>query len=180
MAWVRFGVSAIYLERTAGGAKAATDNAAQHECLGYFFSPHLYACDSRLRHVVCAAVIRAGNIRRNRNRLFVVRHRACGLVFAEVARASVGCGVTSGNGRVVVYVRAGEVMPRHSPNPVRAKPSRSQYAVRIASSPCSRKVRVSPLGKCSRSAPFQVSSKRQPRFIFSGPEMAPLAIRSPV
>ena len=49
----------------------------------------------------------------------------------------------------------------------------------ITSSPSSRNFRVSPVGSVSGSAPRQVSSSRQPRFSFVGPETVPLANRSP-
>ena len=51
--------------------------------------------------------------------------------------------------------------------------SRSQYPRMITSSPSSRNFRVSPVGRVSGSAPRQVSSSRQPRDSFAGPEMVP-------
>src|SRR5947208_2858478 len=46
-------------------------------------------------------------------------------------------------------------------------------------SPSSRKVRLTPPCSSSGSVPFQLISKRLPRWFLSGPEMVPLPKRSP-
>ena len=74
---------------------------------------------------------------------------------------------------------AAQISPRHSPNPIRAAPSRSHQPRKITSSPSSRNARRSPDGSDSGSAPRQVSSSRQPRESFSGPDTVPLASKSP-
>ena len=77
---------------------------------------------------------------RQRPRLSHGRTQACTLQLEATARA----GVT--------------IVPRHSPRPIRAQPSRSHHPRKTTSSPSSRKRRVSPLGSVigSRPAPGQL------------------------
>ena len=49
----------------------------------------------------------------------------------------------------------------------------------ITSSPSARNPRVSPVGSVSGSAPRRVSSSSDPYESFAGPEIVPLASRSP-
>ena len=73
--------------------------------------------------------------------------------------------------RVQRALSAGSIRPRTSPSP---------SARSTTSSPSSRKVRVEPSASAIGSAPFHVSSMKEPRASRSGPEIVPEASRSPV
>ncbi len=66
-----------------------------------------------------------------------------------------------------LFYRAGSTCPRHSPKPMRWKPSRSHQARRMMASPSSRKVRVSPLD--SVSGVFAAGAELQQRAGLLGP-----------
>src|SRR6187200_2561218 len=74
---------------------------------------------------------------------------------------------------------AATIVPRHSPRPILAQPSRSHQPRKITSSPSSRKDRVSPVGSVIGCVPRQASSRRLPRDSRVGPETVPVAMRSP-
>ena len=76
-------------------------------------------------------------------------------------------------------VRSARSVPRHSPKLMRGKPGVSQKPRRMISSPSSRKARCSPLGSWIGLAPRWVISRREPCEPGFGPEMVPLARRSP-
>ena len=69
--------------------------------------------------------------------------------------------------------------PRHSPNPMVAKPSRRANARMITSSPSSRNRRVSPDASVIGLRPPCVSSSRLPRPSSLGAEIVPVPNRSP-
>src|SRR3984957_5056879 len=74
---------------------------------------------------------------------------------------------------------AGVTRPAQSPKPMRTAPSRSQLPRITTSSPSSRKPRVSPVGSDSGVVPRRVNSRREPSASRVGPEMVPLASKSP-
>ena len=75
--------------------------------------------------------------------------------------------------------RAGSTVPTHSPRPMTLPSGPGAVARRVMVSPSSRKVRWVPSSRVSGSVPLQVSSRKQPRVPFSGPEIVPDPKRSP-
>src|SRR5581483_7577158 len=76
--------------------------------------------------------------------------------------------------------RAGWILPVTSPRLRTPPPTAGAVADSVTVSPSSRNDRVAPSGSVSGSAPFQLSSIRDPRWSGDGPETVPEAKRSPV
>src|SRR4029077_16728298 len=73
----------------------------------------------------------------------------------------------------------GRTSPRHSPNPIRAKPGFSQNPRRATVSPSSRKERFSPVAKLTGAAPLSASSINAPASLTVGPDTVPVPSTSP-
>ena len=78
-----------------------------------------------------------------------------------------------------VLSKGGRTVPTHSPNPIRRDPVLSHHARNMTVSPSSRKDRVSPVFRATRSLPPFVDSMREPASGGRGPESVPDPRRSP-
>ena len=73
----------------------------------------------------------------------------------------------------------GAIDARQVPKPICTRFAAEANAEMLISSPSTRKVRVSPVGKVIGWVPPWVISRRLPRLSAAGPEMVPLPRRSP-